>query len=71
MVANEGRFVAFVSDNDIEKTLNILRVFEVSSQAALVGGVTKKSPPLVTLKSALGVSRILDMPSGEQLPRIC
>ena len=39
--------------------------------AALIGRVADKSSPLVTLKSAIGASRILDMPSGEQLPRIC
>ena len=38
---------------------------------ALIGKVVEKSAPLVTLKSAIGASRILDMPSGEQLPRIC
>jgi hydrogenase maturation factor len=31
----------------------------------------EQSPPLVTLRSAIGATRILDMPSGEQLPRIC
>jgi len=70
-VANEGRFAAFVVAHDAERALQILRGCEVSSGAALVGRVVEKSAPLVTLKSALGVSRILDMPSGEQLPRIC
>jgi hydrogenase expression/formation protein HypE len=70
-VANEGRFIAFVTAKDADRTLQILREAEVSSNAALIGQVVEKSAPLVTLKSALGVSRILDMPSGEQLPRIC
>ena len=70
-VANEGRFVAFVAAHDAERALQILRGCEVSAQAALIGKVVEKSAPLVTLKSALGVNRILDMPSGEQLPRIC
>lgn len=70
-VANEGRFVAFVAAKDAARALQILRGAEVSAAAALIGKVVEKSAPLVTLKSELGVSRILDMPSGEQLPRIC
>lgn len=70
-VANEGRFVAFVAAKDAVRALPILHANQVSADAALVGRVVAKSAPLVTLKSELGVSRILDMPSGEQLPRIC
>jgi len=70
-VANEGRFVAFVAAKDSERALMILHRHEVSTAAALIGKVVEKSAPLVTLKSAIGASRILDMPSGEQLPRIC
>jgi hydrogenase expression/formation protein HypE len=70
-VANEGRFVAFVAAKDAERALEILRRNEVCANAAMIGKVTEKSAPLVTLKSAIGASRILDMPSGEQLPRIC
>jgi len=70
-VACEGRFVAFVSASDAERALHIMRAHESGSGAAIVGTVQGESPSLVILKSALGVSRILDMPSGEQLPRIC
>jgi hydrogenase expression/formation protein HypE len=70
-VANEGRFVAFVAEADAARALEILRRFEVCSQAAVAGVVMEQSPPLVTLRSAIGATRILDMPSGEQLPRIC
>ena len=70
-VANEGRFIAFVAAKDAERAGQILRRHGVSAGAARIGRVTEKSAPLVTLKSAIGVSRILDMPSGEQLPRIC
>jgi hydrogenase expression/formation protein HypE len=70
-VANEGRFVAFVPAQDEARALQILRGVGVSAHAALIGKVVEKAAPLVTLKSELGVSRILDMPSGEQLPRIC
>jgi hydrogenase expression/formation protein HypE len=70
-VANEGRFIAFVAAQDAARALQIVRQHAVSSNASLIGRVIEKSAPLVTLKSAIGAGRILDMPSGEQLPRIC
>jgi len=70
-VANEGRFIAFVAAKNSGRALEILRRHEVSANAAVIGEVVEKSAPLVTIKSAIGASRILDMPSGEQLPRIC
>jgi len=70
-VANEGRFVAFVVAKDMERTQQIMRRHEVGADATLIGHVVASAAPLVTLKSAIGASRILDMPSGEQLPRIC
>jgi len=70
-VACEGRFVAFVADRDAERALQIMRGHETGRGSAAIGRVAESSAPLVTLKSAIGASRILDMPSGEQLPRIC
>jgi hydrogenase expression/formation protein HypE len=70
-VANEGRFVAFIPSKDAAQALTILRQHEITAGAAQIGLVTHEPLPVVTLKSALGVCRILDMPSGEQLPRIC
>jgi len=70
-VANEGRLVAFVAARDAERALQILRRHRVSAGAVLIGQVVERAAPLVTIKSAIGASRILDMPSGEQLPRIC
>jgi hydrogenase expression/formation protein HypE len=70
-VACEGRFVAFVAGKDAERALQIMRGHAPGVGAAAIGRVAESSAPLVTLKSAIGASRILDMPSGEQLPRIC
>lgn len=70
-VANEGRLVAFVAAKDANRARDVMRTREVSSGSAVIGRVDASSSALVTLKSAIGVSRILDMPSGEQLPRIC
>jgi hydrogenase expression/formation protein HypE len=68
-VACEGRFAAFVAAKDAERALQIMRGHDIG--AAIIGQLAESSAPLVTLKSAIGASRILDMPSGEQLPRIC
>ena len=68
-VACEGRFAAFVPAKDADRALGIMRGHEAT--AAWIGAVETGHPPLVLLKSALGATRILDMPSGEQLPRIC
>jgi hydrogenase expression/formation protein HypE len=71
LVANEGRLVAFVPMNDAERTLETLRGHAAGAGSAIIGKVGERSPPRVTLRSRIGVSRILDTPSGEQLPRIC
>lgn len=74
-VANEGRFIAIVKKSDAEKALKILSSEESGKFASIIGEVKKKSPKIengiVYLKSLLGATRILDMLSGEQLPRIC
>jgi hydrogenase expression/formation protein HypE len=70
-VACEGRFAAFIAAKDVERALQIMRSHAVGAGSAMIGQVAESSTPLVTLKSAIGASRILDMPSGEQLPRIC
>jgi len=70
-VACEGRLVAFVAARDAERALQIMGRHAVGTGSAVIGRVGASSAPLVTLKSAIGANRILDMPSGEQLPRIC
>ncbi len=70
-VACEGRFVAFVAAGDTERALQVIGRHAVGAKPAIIGKVAESSAPLVTLKSAIGANRILDMPSGEQLPRIC
>ena len=70
-VACEGRFAAFVPAAQAERTLEILRGFEVCRRAARIGSVTAEHPGVVVLQSAVGGRRVLDMLSGEQLPRIC
>ena len=70
-VANEGRFVAFVAAEDADAAIARLREFSVSGGAVRIGTVDEHPAALVTMTSRIGTSRIIDMLSGEQLPRIC
>jgi hydrogenase expression/formation protein HypE len=70
-VANEGRFVAFVAPSDLDRAHRLMRTHPLGREATAIGTVTDSSPGLVTLKSSIGARRILDLLSGEQLPRIC
>ena len=71
-VANEGRFAAFVPEREAERALGILRSRPSGQDAQIIGHVLKDaSPGLVAMRSIIGATRIVDMISGEQLPRIC
>ena len=70
-VANEGRFVAFVPGDQGAEAVAALRAFAPDDGAALIGRVTEREGDLVLLESAIGVERVLERLSGEQLPRIC
>ncbi len=70
-VANEGRFALFVSQDDANKALEIMKEHTMGKDSSIIGSISKSKSPLVTMKSQLGASRIIDMLSGEQLPRIC
>lgn len=70
-VANEGRFVAFVPAPQAERACDLLRRHDTCAGAAIVGAVTSDTPGLVTMRTRIGSSRVVDMLSGEQLPRIC
>jgi hydrogenase expression/formation protein HypE len=68
-VANEGRFIAIVAAGDADRALAILQA--ANPAACRIGGVAAATRGLVTVKSHIGATRILDLLSGEQLPRIC
>jgi hydrogenase expression/formation protein HypE len=70
-VANEGRFVAFVKSSDAERVLAVMRSHPLGENASIIGKVKESTSGIVTMKSKIGASRIIDMLSGEQLPRIC
>lgn len=70
-VANEGRFVAFVRPEHAELALELMRAHPLGSSSAIIGQVQDESRGLVTLSSRFGATRVIDLISGEQLPRIC
>lgn len=70
-VACEGRFVAFLPERDLARALGVLRRYSVSARAAEIGRVEEGPSGTVVLRSRIGAHRVLDMLSGEQLPRIC
>jgi hydrogenase expression/formation protein HypE len=70
-VANEGRFCAFVPARDAERAVDVLRALPVTRGAARVGAVAEDASGVVVMESRIGGTRVVDMLSGEQLPRIC
>ena len=70
-VANEGRFIAVVPARDAELALRVLRARHITAGAVAVGVVRPAPAGQVFCRGELGVSRVIDMLSGEQLPRIC
>ena len=70
-VANEGRFVAFVAPRDAERALAIMLAHPLGAGACRIGSTHEDQSGLVTMASTIGAQRIIDMLSGEQLPRIC
>jgi hydrogenase expression/formation protein HypE len=70
-VANEGRFAAFVSADQAERALDLMRGHDLGRGARLIGEVGEAGRAIVTARGPLGPERIVGLLSGEQLPRIC
>jgi len=69
-VANEGKLIAIVAPEAADAVLQAMRANPLGRNAQLIGTVAEGSP-LVTIRTALGTSRMVDMLAGDQLPRIC
>jgi len=69
-VANEGRFIAFVAPDGADRALAILRSHRLGEGAARIGEVGGDGTDVV-MTGPLQTARVVDLPSGEQLPRIC
>lgn len=70
-VANEGRLVAFVPAASADKVLEAMRRHSASTEPAPIGVVTQAHAGIVELRGRFGGRRIVDLLSGEQMPRIC
>jgi len=70
-VANEGKVVIFVPPEEAEAALDALRAHPLGANAARIGVVTAEHPGMVLARTGIGGRRVLDMPLGELLPRIC
>jgi len=70
-VANEGKLIAIVSPEDEGAALAALRGNSLGQEAAVIGEMTSEHPGFVVMKTRVGGTRVVDMLSGEQLPRIC
>jgi hydrogenase expression/formation protein HypE len=69
-VANEGRLVAFVPDHEADRAAAVMRRHPAGAGAVAIGRV-RAGDHMVVARNAFGTTRVLDMLSGEQLPRIC
>ena len=70
-IANEGKLVAVVASSDADKVLAKMRQNRYGAEAGIIGEIVEEHPGRVIMKTHLGSSRIVDMPVGELLPRIC
>ena len=70
-VANEGKLIAIAAPNVAEELLQAMRRHPLGTEAQIIGTVTQQNTGLVTMRTAFGTTRIVDMLAGDQLPRIC
>lgn len=70
-VANEGKLVAFVPADRADEVLDAMVATDVGARASRIGTVVDQHPGVVVARTALGSTRLIDRPLGEQLPRIC
>ncbi len=70
-IANEGKLLAFVPTPDVEAVLAAMKPDSCGQDACIIGEVVEDNPGKVFMQTRIGGSRIVDMLTGEQLPRIC
>lgn len=70
-VANEGKLIAVVPGGIADEMLSAMQTNKLGKNAKIIGEATEKNPGIVVQNTGLGANRIVDMPIGEQLPRIC
>jgi len=70
-VANEGKLVAAVPQEREENLVKVMREHHYGKDTVIIGEVVEEHPGMIVMSTGFGVNRIIDMPVGEQLPRIC
>jgi hydrogenase expression/formation protein HypE len=70
-VANEGKLVLAVAADKAQSVLDVIRSFDLGRDAVIIGSVVDDHPGMVVMRTLYGSRRIIDLPLGEQLPRIC
>ncbi|MEP6852927.1 MAG: hydrogenase expression/formation protein HypE [bacterium] len=70
-VANEGKLVAFVPRADADAVLAAMSAHELGKEATVIGECVAEHPGMLVARTGLGGTRVVDLPIGEQLPRIC
>ncbi|HEX8991040.1 MAG TPA: hydrogenase expression/formation protein HypE [Anaerolineales bacterium] len=70
-IANEGKLVAFVPEKDAASTLAVMREHPYGKEARIIGKVVEQHRGMVVARTSIGGSRVVDLPAGELLPRIC
>jgi hydrogenase expression/formation protein HypE len=70
-VANEGKAIAIVAPDAADAALAAMRAHPLGAEAVVIGEVVAEHPKRVVMRSRIGGHRVVDMLSGEQLPRIC
>jgi hydrogenase expression/formation protein HypE len=70
-VANEGKLLAIVPEADVDRVLEAMRAHPLGASARRIGSCVAEHPGMVVARTGLGGTRVVDLPIGEQLPRIC
>jgi hydrogenase expression/formation protein HypE len=70
-IANEGKILVILPEQHAQKALSIMQSHPEGAESRIIGKVTSGHPGLLQLETTIGTKRIVDMISGEQLPRIC
>lgn len=70
-IANEGKLVAFVPREHADAVLEAMRAHPLGADSVIIGEAVEAHPGMVVARTGLGGTRVVDLPIGEQLPRIC
>ena len=70
-IANEGKLLVILPENEAGRVLEAMRKHPMGKSSSIIGRITADHPSVVRMITSIGSSRIIDMLTGEQLPRIC